>query len=101
MVLKAPHQTRVRPLTEPYEMHRERQRRQQKDLKVYLRMGPTRYTASVLMPLTNEPHPLGGFHNRLNERKYYKKVKISGTYVMPMCPFCDVKEKLCTCLEGL
>lgn len=100
-VLKAPNQTRVRPATEPYEIHRERQRRQQKDLKLYLRMGPTRYSSCLLMPLTTEKIPLGGFHNRLNERKYFRKVKIGGTYVMPICPLCLRKEKKCICLEGL
>lgn len=101
MVLQAPNQTRVRPPTEPYEIHRERQRQQQKDLKIYLRFGPTRHSSSVLMPLVNEPPSFSGFHNRLNERRYYKKVKISGTYVMPLCPFCAKKEKKCKCSEGL
>ena len=64
---KAPHQTRVRPDGEPYDIHRARQRAQQKELKKYLRGFP---------------------------------IWTSGTYVMPLCPLCNHKEKRCTCLKG-
>jgi hypothetical protein len=101
MVIKAPHQTKVRPATEPYEIHRERQRRQQADLKVYLRLGPVRHVSCYLMPTVLNPPSTIGFHNRLNERKYYKKVEVHGTYVMPICPFCNKKEKRCKCMEDL
>ena len=101
MVIKAPHQTRVRPSTEPYEIHRARQRVQQKDMKIYLRLGPVRHVSCVLQPLVKEPPTTFGFHNRLNLRRYFKKVAIDGTYVMPICPLCDKKEKKCKCAEGL
>jgi len=98
---QAPRQTVVRPETEPYEFHRARQRVQKKEMKRYLREGVSRHRSCILIPTTQEPKSMSGFHNRLNERKYYKRVAIQGTYVMPTCPLCLEKEKKCKCADEL
>lgn len=89
--IKAPHQTRVRPPTEPWEFHRARQRAQQKDMKVYLRGRPI-WRSNMLMPLYEGLIVVGT-----------KPMPLQGTYKTPICPLCLKKEKRghCKCSEGL
>jgi hypothetical protein len=77
----APHITKIRPPTEPYEFHRARQKVQQKDMKEYLK-GRVVWRSCIRM------------HNG-------KNFKLEGTYVMPICPLCLKKEKRCICLKNL
>ena len=100
--VKAPHITKVRPPTEPYEFHRARQRAQQKDMKEYLR-GRVIWRSNLLVPKSQFAY----FKQVVRGRGYkqipigFTKIKGQGTYVSPKCELCGYKEKKCTCLDSL
>jgi hypothetical protein len=94
--MKAPHQTKVRPPTEPYEIHRMRQKVQQYELKLYLR-GRVIWVSCILKDnrkvrvnkVTGKIIP----HLTPPKPSDLKKVKVDGTYTVPRCVFCGLKEK--------
>jgi hypothetical protein len=102
----APHITKIRPPTEPYEIHRARQKVQQRDMKEYLR-GRVVWRSCILIP-TSKHHGVKTVTKQKGNGGTYErvpfgmtKVKVEGTYVMPLCPLCLHKDKHCICLEGL
>ena len=84
------HQTQVRPRTEPVEFWKARRKLQQKEVKEYLKGKPV-WRSMILLDKRKKP----------TDRPDLERVKLRGTYVMPLCPFCGLKEKKCTCLDLL
>jgi hypothetical protein len=87
------HSTIKRPRTEPYDIWCARRKIQKKELKQYLKGRPV-WISMQLIAYYNES-------DIYELRPKFKRRKIQGTYVMPLCPLCQEKEKYCKCIKLL